>query len=129
MDRLSPYVIVFLGAGVGGAARHAMNTGLPKLFGGAYPWATPIINISGSVAMGFLVGWLAFKAGMGWSQPVRLFVATGVLGGFTTFSTFSLETVLLMERNDFGAAFAYVFGSVLFGVIGLWAALALTRSF
>ncbi len=129
MHALNPYLIVFLGAGVGGVLRHALNNALPKLFGGAYPYATPIINITGSMAMGFLIGWLAFKAGASWSQHVRLFVATGILGGYTTFSTFSLETVLLLERNDFGAAFAYVFGSVLFGVLGLWAALAWTRSF
>jgi CrcB protein len=128
MDRVSPYIIVFLGAGVGGAVRHALNNAIPGLLGTDYPFATQIINITGSMLMGFLVGWLALKAGAGWSQPVRLFVATGVLGGYTTFSTFSLETVLLLERNAFGAAFAYVFGSVLFGVLGLWLALTLMRS-
>jgi fluoride exporter len=129
MDRLNPYVIVFLGAGIGGVARHALNNALPKVFGSDYPWATPIINITGSLVMGFLVGWLAFKAGAGWSQHLRLFAATGVLGGYTTFSTFSLETVMLIERNAFGAALAYVVGSVVFGVLGLYTALALTRSF
>ena len=129
MDRLSPYVIVFVGAGLGGVLRHVLNNALPKLFGTDYPYATPIINITGSLAMGFLVGWLAFKAGGGWTQHMRLFTATGVLGGYTTFSTFSLETVLLIERNAFGAALVYVVGSVVFGVLGLWAALALTRSF
>ena len=129
MDRLSPYVIVFVGAGLGGVLRHVLNNALPKLLGTDYPCATPIINITGSLAMGFLVGWLAFKAGGGWTQHIRLFIATGVLGGYTTFSTFSLETVLLIERNAFGAALVYVVGSVLFGVLGLWAALALTRSF
>ena len=129
MDRLSPYVIVFLGAGLGGVIRHALNNALPKVVGSDYPYATPFINITGSVLMGFLIGWLAFKAGGGWSQPMRLFAATGVLGGYTTFSTFSLETMLLIERNAYGAALIYVVGSVVFGVLGLWAALALTRSF
>jgi CrcB protein len=127
MDRLNPYVIVFLGAGIGGVARHALNNAVPKVLGSGYPWATPIINITGSMLMGFLVGWLTFRAGSGWSQPLRLFVATGVLGGYTTFSTFSLETVLLVERNAYAGAFAYVLGSVVFGVLGLYGALALSR--
>jgi CrcB protein len=130
MDRIfSPYIIVFVGAGLGGVLRHALNNALPKLVGGDYPYATPIINITGSVVMGFLVGWLAFKAGAGWTQHLRLFAATGILGGYTTFSTFSLETVLLIERNALGAAAAYVLGSVVFGILGLYAALMLTRSF
>jgi fluoride exporter len=78
--------------------------------------------------MGLLVGWLAFWAGVGWTPHLRLFVATGVLGGYTTFSTFSLETVLLIERNQIGLAALYVGGSVALGVLGLWAGLALIRS-
>lgn len=128
MDRLNPYVIVFVGAGLGGAFRHALNNLVPKAFGTEYPYATPIINITGSMAMGFLIGWLTFRAGAGWSQHVRLFVATGILGGYTTFSTFSLETVLLIERNAWGAALAYVVGSVTFGIAGLYGALMLSRS-
>ncbi len=128
MNAASPYVIVFLGAGLGGVARHILNNAIPKAFGTDYPWATPIINITGSMVMGFLIGWLAFRAGAAWSQHLRLFVATGILGGYTTFSTFSLETVLLIERHAYGAALVYVFGSVGFGVLGLWGALTLTRT-
>src|SRR5579875_2533670 len=102
-----PYLIVFAGAGLGGVARHALNSAVPRWFGLQGPWATAIINVTGSVAMGLLVGWLAFRAGAAWSQPLRLFLATGVLGGYTTFSTFSLETVLLMERHAYAAAAAY----------------------
>ena len=98
MDRLSPTLLVFIGAGLGGVVRHALNNAVPKVFGADYPWATPIINITGSVLMGLLVGWLAFRASGGWGQHLRLFAATGILGGYTTFSTFSLETVLLIER-------------------------------
>ena len=125
---MNGYVLVFLGAGLGGVARHALNFAVPRIFGADYPWATPIINITGSMLMGFLIGWLAFRAGASWSQPLRLFLATGVLGGYTTFSTFSLETVGLIERQAYGAALAYVLGSVLFGVLGLMGALTLTRS-
>ena len=127
MERLNPYVLVFVGAGLGGTIRFALNNAIPKALGGEFPWATPIINVTGSVAMGFLVGWLAFKSGAGWSQPLRLFVATGVLGGYTTFSTFSLETVALIERGAYVAALSYMLGSVLFGVLGLYGALALSR--
>ena len=129
MDWLSPYAIVFVGAGFGGVLRHVLNNALPRLFGTAYPYATPVINVTGSVVMGLLVGWLAFKAGANWSQHVRLFVATGILGGYTTFSTFSLETVLLFERHAYGAAALYVAGSVVCGVIGLYVALMFTRIF
>lgn len=127
MERLNPYLIVFVGAGLGGTVRHALNTAVPKALGGGFPWATPIINVTGSAAMGFLIGWLTFKAGASWSQHLRLFVATGMLGGYTTFSTFSLETVMLIERGAYIAALGYVLGSVLFGVLGLYAALAFSR--
>jgi CrcB protein len=128
MDRVSPYLIVFVGAGLGGVVRLLLNNAAPIWFGFDFPWATLFINVTGSLLMGLLVGWLAFKAGAGWSQPVRLFLATGVLGGYTTFSTFSLEAVSLFERDAYGAAFAYVVGSVGLGLAGLFAGLALMRS-
>ena len=104
MEILQPYILVFFGAGLGGMLRHALNIVIGRLAGTGFPWARSFINVSGSVVMGLLVGWLAFKAGAEWTQSVRLFVATGVLGGYTTFSTFSLETILLLERNQIGAA-------------------------
>jgi len=128
MDILQPYLFVFIGAGLGGVLRHALNLVIGRALGTGFPWSTAIINVTGSMAMGLLVGWLAFKAGGAWTQHVRLFVATGVLGGYTTFSTFSLETILLLERNQVGSALAYVGGSVLFGVLGLWAGLNLVRA-
>ena len=129
MNPLAPYAIVFCGAGLGGVLRHILNNALPKALGNNFPWATPIINVTGSIVMGLLVGWLAFRADANWSQHVRLFVATGILGGYTTFSTFSLETVLLFERQAYAEAAAYVLGSVICGVIGLYVALMFTRSF
>jgi CrcB protein len=121
-------LLVFIGAGLGGVFRHFVNILAARWWGTEFPFGTLIINVTGSLLMGVLVGWLAFKASATWSQPLRLFVATGVLGGYTTFSTFSLETVLLIERNEIGMAAAYVAGSLVFGFLGLWGALTLMRS-
>ncbi|HLJ70779.1 MAG TPA: fluoride efflux transporter CrcB [Roseiarcus sp.] len=121
-------VLVFLGAGAGGVVRHVVNLLAARWWGTDFPLGTLLINVTGSMLMGLLAGWLAFKASANWSQPLRLFVATGVLGGYTTFSTFSLETVLLIERNQIAAAAGYVVFSLLFGFLGLWAALMLMRS-
>ena len=125
---MQAYILVFIGAGLGGALRHTLNIAIGRMLGIGFPWATAFINVSGSFVMGALVGWLAFRAGESWTQNVRLFVATGVLGGYTTFSTFSLDSILLLERNQIGAAAAYIGGSVLLGVLALWAGLSLARS-
>jgi CrcB protein len=125
---MQAYLLVFVGAGLGGSLRHFLNITLGRAFGTDFPWSTSFINVSGSLVMGLLTGWLAFRAGGGWSQHTRLFFATGVLGGYTTFSTFSLETILLFESGKMAAALAYVVGSVLLGALALWAGLALVRS-
>jgi CrcB protein len=122
-------ILVFLGAGAGGVLRHFVNILAARWWGTDFPFGTLVINVTGSILMGVLVGWLAFRTEANWSQPLRLFVATGILGGYTTFSTFSLETVLLIERNQIGLAAAYVGGSLVFGFLGLWGALAIMRSF
>ena len=121
-------LLVFLGAGLGGALRHGVNVASARAWGAGFPWGTLIVNVAGSFAMGALAAWLALKAGEGWSQPVRLFLATGVLGGFTTFSAFSLDAVLLWERGDPGLALGYVAGSVVLSIAGLIAGLGLVRS-
>jgi CrcB protein len=121
-------LIVFIGAGAGGVIRHWINLLAGRWWGTDFPFGTLAINVTGSLLMGLLVGWLAFKATENWSQPLRLFLATGLLGGYTTFSTFSLETILLIERNELGMAAAYVALSLLLGFVGLWAALMLMRS-
>lgn len=125
---MQAYFLVFLGAGLGGALRHFINLTIGRAVGSDFPWATAFINVSGSFVMGALTGWLAFRAGAGWTQHTRLFVATGFLGGYTTFSTFSLESILLLERNQVGYALAYVGGSVLLGILALFAGLSLARS-
>jgi len=122
-------LIVFLGGGVGSVVRHGFNLGIGRLWPNDFPLATFIINILGSFLMGVVVAWFAFRwGGGGWSQHTRLLLTTGFLGGFTTFSTFSLDTALLWERDAYAVAAVYVAVSVLIGVVGLFAGLALVRS-
>jgi CrcB protein len=121
-------LLVFLGAGIGGALRHSVNIACARACGVAFPWGTLTVNVVGSFAIGVLAGWLAVKAGETWSQPVRLFFATGILGGFTTFSAFSLDVVVLWERNQALAALGYVAASVVLSIGGLVLGLAVARS-
>lgn len=125
---MKAYLLVFLGAGIGGSLRHGVNLACARAFGTGFPWGTLAVNVAGSFVMGVLAAWLAFRAGEGWSQPMRLFLMTGILGGFTTFSAFSLDAVLLWERGEAGGALAYVAASVILSVAGLVAGLALVRS-
>ncbi|QRM31215.1 fluoride efflux transporter CrcB [Microvirga sp. VF16] len=125
---MKSYLLVFLGAGIGGALRHGVNVGCARMCGTAFPWGTLTVNVVGSFIMGVLAGWLAFKAGEGWSQPLRLFLTTGILGGFTTFSAFSLDAVLIWERGQLGLAATYVVASVVLSIAGLVAGLGLVRA-
>jgi CrcB protein len=120
------YLIVFLGAGIGGALRHGVNVGAARLFGVGFPYGTLIVNIAGSFLMGLLAGYFAFRPGIG--QHVRLFLTTGILGGFTTFSAFSLDTALLVERHSYAAAAGYMAGSVAASVAALFLGMAMVRS-
>jgi CrcB protein len=122
------FLIVFLGGGIGAALRHGVNLGSARLFGVTFPWHTAIENVSGSLVMGLLAGYFAFKADPT-SQTWRLFLTTGILGGYTTFSSFSLDAVLLYERGEMLQALLYVVGSVVLGILGLVAGLALVRHF
>jgi CrcB protein len=119
------YLIVFLGAGIGGALRHGVNVGATKLFGFGFPFGTFIVNVVGSFMMGVFAGYFAYRAGI--PQHVRLFLTTGILGGFTTFSAFSLDTALLVERHAYGLAAGYAVGSVAASVSALFFGLALFR--
>jgi CrcB protein len=119
------YVLVFFGGGLGASLRHFINIACARCVGTAFPYGTFIINITGSTVMGLIAGYLAFKGGA--SQPWRLFLMTGVLGGYTTFSAFSLDTALLYERGQIGLALLYVLGSVVLSIGGLFAGLALVR--
>jgi len=126
VTHLLAYLLVFLGGGLGSLLRHAVNHASVFLFGVGF-WGTLGVNITGSFAMGLLVGWFAFRS-EGGSQLLRLFLTTGLLGGFTTFSAFSLETALFWERGQLWAMAFYIGGSVAVGVLGLLGGLALVRS-
>jgi CrcB protein len=121
------YLIVFFGGGIGAAIRHGVNSLVPRLVTTDFPLHTLLINILGSFLMGLIAEFFALKSHLPGS--IRLLLTTGVLGGFTTFSAFSLETVLLYERGQLGYAALYALGSVVLAVGGLFLALAIVRSF
>ena len=121
------YAIVALGGGIGAALRYGVNVNAPKLFGADYPWHTLIVNVVGCFVMGLLTELMALKLNVG--QEWRLFMTTGILGGYTTFSAFSLDTVLLYERGETAMAALYVLASVALAIGGLFAGLALVRHF
>jgi fluoride exporter len=119
------YLLVFVGGGLGSSLRHTVNMVSARYLGTAFPYHTFIINITGSIVMGLIAGYLAFKGDA--AQSWRLFLMTGILGGYTTFSAFSLDTAMLYERGEVGLALFYVLGSVVFSIAGLFAGLALVR--
>jgi CrcB protein len=125
------YVIVFLGAGLGGMLRHGVNGLGLRLAGPDFPYATMTINIVGSLAMGLIAGYFAFRGGDGlfgqMSQHWRLFLTTGVLGGFTTFSAFSLDFAMLWERGAMGGAAFYLLASVVGSLVAVFVALAVAK--
>ena len=114
-------LIVFLGSGLGGMARHLLNNFVTAIPGGGFPWGILAINISGSTAMGLVAGWFANRGYA--SGDVRLFLTTGILGGYTTFSAFSMDAALLYEHRQPGLAATYVAASVVLSILGLFAGL------
>ena len=120
------YLIVFLGAGIGGVLRHGVNVGAVRLLGYGFPFGTLIVNVAGSFLMGLLAGYFAYRTGL--PQHTRLFLTTGLLGGFTTFSAFSLDAALLVERHAYSLAAAYMLGSVVLSLVALFAGLSLFRT-
>jgi len=121
---MTAYLIVFVGAGLGGMARHGVNVAGARL-GYAFPLGTLTVNVAGSFLMGVLAAWFVQRTGL--PQHVRLFLTTGLLGGFTTFSAFSLDAALMWERGAFGPFALYVLGSLVLSVAGLFAGMAAVR--
>ncbi|SDE79390.1 fluoride efflux transporter CrcB [Rhodobacter capsulatus] len=116
---------VALGGALGSALRYLVNITLPRLFGHGFPYATMTVNVLGSFAMGVLVVVLAMKGGNRFAP----FLMTGILGGFTTFSAFSLDAAKLVETGEIGTAAVYVLGSVGLGLAALFAGMAFARGF
>ena len=116
------YAIVFIGGGIGAALRHGVNIAAARLFGTSFPYGTLTVNVVGSLVMGLLTAYFAFKVDI--SQHWRLFLTTGILGGFTTFSTFSLDVAVLWERGAIGLCALYVALSLAVSIgllfFGLW---------
>jgi fluoride exporter len=122
---MTPYLLVGIGGALGAMLRYGAQVAIGNLPNG-FPVSTFLINIVGSVAMGVLIGLLA-KFTPQYQNEIRLFVAVGIFGGFTTFSSFSLDAIVLIERGDILQAGVYIVGSVLLSVAGLWVGLTAMR--
>ncbi|RUW43994.1 fluoride efflux transporter CrcB [Mesorhizobium sp. M8A.F.Ca.ET.021.01.1.1] len=118
-------LLVAVGGGIGAGIRHLTSMGALRLVGPNYPWGTMAINIIGSFAMGLFIAVLVRRGG---SNELRLFVATGILGGFTTFSAFSLDFATLWERGATLPALGYALASVIGAITALFLGLWLARS-
>jgi CrcB protein len=123
MDRL---LLVFLGGGVGSISRYLVGMGTFRALGPGWPYGTFTANILGGFAMGFLASWLAHRGGAD-QERWRLLLGVGLMGGFTTFSSFSLETVLMIERRDYGQAAGYIAASVALSIGALFLGLLAAR--
>lgn len=119
-------ILVAAGGAVGASLRHLVNLAALRLVGPGFPWATVTVNVVGSFAMGLFIGFLARRLGA--SEEIRLFVATGILGGFTTFSAFSLDFAVLWQRGAALPALGYVFASVLGSLLAIFLGLWLARA-
>ena len=117
---------VALGGAVGAVLRYKTVGWIAHLMGHGFPWGTLAVNVAGSFAMGVLVELAALKLTM--SGEMRAFLAVGLLGAFTTFSTFSLDVATLWERGAVMAAGAYIAASVALSILALFAGLALIRT-
>lgn len=126
MQALNNYVLVFLGGGAGACLRHACNLiGTRFAVSSPWPWSTFLVNISGALLMGAVVEAFALRNGA--SPQLRLLLTTGILGGYTTFSTYSLEIGLLLQRGQHGLAALYAGGSIALGLAGLFVGMKLAR--
>jgi CrcB protein len=121
-----PILLVALGGALGSVARYLTGILATRLFGPSFPWGTLIVNIVGSFAIGVLVELIARRLNA--SMEMRLFLVTGVMGGFTTLSSFSLDFATLFERGDLGLAFVYVAATLVISIAAVFAGLALGRA-
>jgi CrcB protein len=122
------FLAVLVGGGIGSVIRYAVTIGITQRLGAGFPWWTFIINVTGSLIIGIVAELTQTRVFAG-SALVRVFLMTGVLGGYTTFSTFSLDALVLMREGDQLLAFAYVAGSVVLGIAAALGGVALVRAF
>lgn len=118
-------ILVMIGGALGTAARYLTGRATLSAFGPAYPWGTLVVNLIGGLLMGILAGMLAR---MGGNEQARIVLGVGILGGFTTFSAFSLDVVTMMERGAMASALGYVLLSVIGSVVALFAGLSVVRA-
>jgi fluoride exporter len=119
-------ILATLGGALGAGARHLVNVSFARALGPGFPWPTLTVNVAGGLLMGLVVEVVLKR--YGGSPELRTFLATGILGGFTTFSAFALDVHMLMSRGEPGLALLYVAASVLLSIGALYAGLALGRS-
>ena len=124
---MSGYIVVFIGGGLGAVLRHVVNRASVAYLGSGLPYGTMFVNIMGGLLMGALTQLLLARPGV--NQEFRLFLATGVLGGFTTFSAFSLEAATMWQRGAYQTLGAYIVGSVLLSIGAVFAGMAFARTF
>lgn len=118
-------LIVFFGSGLGGVCRHLLNYYLTEMTGPGFPWGILIINVTGSAVLGAMASWFAFRGDV--PMETQLFLTTGIVAGYTTFSTFSLDTVLIYERGQPGLAVSYVVLSIVLSIAAMFGALTAVR--
>ena len=119
-------LLAVTGGALGSGARHLVNVGMARAFGPQYPWGTLTVNVVGSFLMGFLVDMILRR--YGGSVEMRTFLATGILGGFTTFSAFTLDISQFFARGDNASAIGYIAASVIVSLIALYAGIALSKA-
>jgi CrcB protein len=124
--QLGPILAIAIGGAAGSLARHYLSSAIYSVTGSAFPYGIFVVNVLGGLIMGIVVELGALK--LNYTLEMRAFLTTGILGGFTTFSTFSLDAALLIERGDWVGAALYVVGSVLLSVGALFGGLWLVRS-
>ncbi|ADG10021.1 fluoride efflux transporter CrcB [Caulobacter segnis] len=123
---MNKLLLVAAGGAVGSVARYLVGVGALRAFGSGWPYGTFTVNVVGGFLMGCLASWLAHR-GAASSEPWRVLLGVGVMGGFTTFSSFSLETALMIQKRAYLQAFSYSAASVLLSVAALFAGLLIAR--
>ncbi len=123
---MNPYLLVAVGGALGSMARYGFGVLVGKAWSSSFPLGTMLINIVGSLAMGLFIGYLV-RTTPAWQADARLFVAVGIFGGFTTFSSFSLDAISMIERGEIGQALLYVLVSVIGGIGALYGGLVMIR--